>query len=624
MGILALLSISFFGPKRMKPITRNIIVFVGSIIVLSFILRFFSVPNQDIQKVSIGQVVTEIDKGNVKQVDINGDKLDVTLKSGKHLSSQKEPTVDWSTVAKNYGVSPDKLVATAGTVKDSGSAGFWLNTFLPFVLPMLLIGLFFWFTFRQVQGQNNRAMSFGQVGQKEPDPPAPKKTVTFKDIAGAAEAKEELQEIVEFLKLPKRFTDLGARIPKGALLVGPPGTGKTLLAKAIAGEADVPFYNISGSEFVELFVGVGASRVRDLFRRAKKTAPSIVFIDEIDAVGRQRGAGMGGGHDEREQTLNQILVEMDGFDTNTHVIVIAATNRPDILDPALLRPGRFDRRVTIDLPDINERQAILKVHVKDKPMDDTVDLRRLAERTPGFSGADLANLLNEAAILAARADRHTVTMDDCIKAMEKVLLGPERKSKVMSDHEKRVTAYHEAGHALVAHFLPASDPVQKISIISRGRTGGFTLKTPTEDRGYHTMAEFTADLGVMLAGQAAEHVIFHETSTGPTNDLQQATRLARQMITRFGMSKLGPRTFGVQEEMIFLGREIHESKDYSDKTAQAIDGEITRMLETARETADRIIREQRALLDRLANELLEKETLEKEDFEQIVGPRPEK
>jgi cell division protease FtsH len=605
----------------MRPLIKNIVIFFASLVLLSLIFSAVNVNTTQPKTITLGQLIQQVNNDKVKTIDVNGDRLDITLKDNTKLVSRKEPTVDWSTVAKNYGVAPEKLIAVTGTVKDNTTTLFWLNTILPFVLPLLLIGGFIWLTLRQVQGQNNRAMNFGQVAQKEQEEPKKRTPVTFKDIAGAAEAKEELQEIVEFLKQPKRFTDLGAKIPKGALLVGPPGTGKTLLAKAIAGEADVPFYNISGSEFVEMFVGVGASRVRDLFRRAKKTAPSIVFIDEIDAVGRQRGAGLGGGHDEREQTLNQILVEMDGFDTDTHVIVIAATNRPDILDPALLRPGRFDRRVTIDLPDINEREAILKVHAAGKPLGADVDLRRVAERTPGFSGADLANLLNEAAILTARANRTTVTFDDCVNAMEKVLLGPERKSKMMSDKEKRITAYHEAGHALVAHALPEADPVQKVSIISRGRAGGFTLKTPTEDKSYHTLNEFKADLAVMLAGQVAEREIFHEVTTGASSDLKNATGLARQIVTRFGMSKLGPRTFGQQEEMIFLGREIHERRDYSEKVAQDIDQEIHHLLAEAQVTAEKILTKHRAQLERVAEELLVKETIERDAFEALLGPK---
>lgn len=606
----------------MNPLLKNILIFFGSLVILSLVLSAVNVNTEKAKPVSLGQLIEKINAGDVKTVDVNGDQLNITLKDNTKLITRKEPSVDWSTIAKNYGVEPAKLIAVTGTVKDNTTTAFWLNTILPFILPLVLIGGFIWLTLRQVQGQNNRAMTFGQVTPKEKEEPKKRKPVTFKDIAGAVEAKEELQEIVEFLKLPKRFTDLGAKIPKGALLVGPPGTGKTLLAKAIAGEADVPFYNISGSEFVEMFVGVGASRVRDLFRRAKKTAPSIVFIDEIDAVGRQRGAGLGGGHDEREQTLNQILVEMDGFDTDTHVIVIAATNRPDILDPALLRPGRFDRRVTIDLPDINERAAILAVHAVGKPIGKDVELRRVAERTPGFSGADLANLLNEAAILTARGNRTTITFDDCVNAMEKVLLGPERRSKMMSDKEKKITAYHEAGHAVVSHVLPEADPVQKVSIISRGRAGGFTLSAPSEDKSYHTLNEFKADLAVMLAGQIAEREVFNEISTGASSDLKRATNLARQIVTRYGMSKLGPRTFGESEEMVFLGREIHERRDYSEKIAQDIDQEIQRLLVDAQAVAEKIIAKHRTDLDHIAEELLIKETIERDAFEAILGAKP--
>lgn len=607
----------------MNPLLKNLLYLLIGIIVVGAVLSRFSLSNNEIKDVTIGQVIEKINTDEVKTIDIVGDKLTITLKDNSKLNAQKEPNVDWSTLAKNYGVEPAKLIAVSGSVKDTSGTDFWLGAALQILLPFLLIMGFIWLTFRQVQGQNNRAMNFGALQQKDQDEPVVKKSkVTFADVAGANEAKEELEEIVEFLKNPKRFTDLGAKIPKGALLVGPPGTGKTLLAKAVAGEADVPFYNISGSEFVEMFVGVGASRVRDLFRRAKKTAPSIVFIDEIDAVGRQRGAGLGGGHDEREQTLNQILVEMDGFDTDTHVIVVAATNRPDILDPALLRPGRFDRRVMIDLPDINEREAILKVHAKNKPLAEGVSLRKVAERTPGFSGADLANLLNEAAILTARGSRTSITLADCTNAMEKVLLGPERKSKVMSEDEKKLTAYHEAGHAIVAHLTPGADQVQKVSIISRGRAGGFTLNAPTQDRNYRTLREFKAELAVMMGGQAAERLIFKEVSTGASNDLKRATSLARSIVTRYGMSKLGSRTYGEHEEMIFLGREIHERRDYSEKTAQEIDLEIDRLLSEARETADRTLKEQREKLDLVAKELLDKETVEHDVFAQLVGDRP--
>lgn len=612
------------APKRSNPsgqLLRNFIVFVVGLVIFGSLLSAFSVGDKQAKEVTLGQVIQQIKDDNVKVIDINGDRLEITLKDGTNIVSQKEPSADWSTIATNYGISSEQLAAITGTVRDNSGTVLWVNTLIQVLLPILIIGGLIWLTFRQVQGQNSRALSFGQVPPKEIEP-SKKKRVTFKDVAGAAEAKIELQEIVEFLKNPKRFTDLGAKIPKGALLVGPPGTGKTLLAKAIAGEADVPFFNISGSEFVEMFVGVGASRVRDLFRRAKKTAPSIVFIDEIDAVGRQRGAGLGGGHDEREQTLNQILVEMDGFDTDTHVIVVAATNRPDTLDPALLRPGRFDRRITIDLPDMNEREAILKVHADKKPLGPDVNLRRLSERTPGFSGADLANLLNEAAIITARDHRTSITMLDCINAMEKVLLGPERKSKIMSEHEKKITAYHEAGHAIVAHYLPHADPVQKVSIISRGRAGGFTLKTPTEDRNYRTLAEFMAELSVALAGQMAEDLVFDEISTGASSDLQNATHVARQMVTRYGMSRLGQRTFGQSEELIFLGREIHEQRDYSEKIAQKIDEEIDRLLTEAKRGAAKILDDHRTDLERVAQTLLEKETIERDDFEALLGAKP--
>jgi cell division protease FtsH len=473
---------------------------------------------------------------------------------------------------------------------------------------------------RQIQGANSRAMSFGQARAKEVSLREKRNQVTFKDVAGVTEAKQELEEVVEFLRAPQKFLNLGARIPKGVLLVGPPGTGKTLLARAVAGEANVPFFHISGSEFVEMFVGVGASRVRDLFARAKKAAPCIVFVDEIDAVGRQRGTGLGGSHDEREQTLNQILVEMDGFEANTNVIVIAATNRPDVLDPALLRPGRFDRQVILDQPDIKDREAILKVHAKQKPLADDVSLRVIAERTPGFSGADLANLLNEAAILAARRNQKKINQVDCLEALEKVMLGPERKSHVLSEKEKKITAYHEAGHALVAHFLPASDPVHKISIISRGRAGGYTLKLPSEDKHMHPKSEFLADLAVMLAGHASEKEKFGEVTTGAQNDLKRATRLARQLITEFGMSeKLGPRTFGLKEELIFLGREITEQRDYSEKVAQIIDDEVSAFLKTAYRTAQNIIRQQKAKLELIAQELMKKEVIERAEFEALMA-----
>ena len=503
---------------------------------------------------------------------------------------------------------------------DDQAGRFWIVAVLPFILPFLLVGAFLWLMMRQVQGTNNRAMMFGQARPREFDKKDKKNKVTFRDVAGVKEAKNELEEIVQFLRHPKKFLDLGARIPRGVLLVGPPGTGKTLLARAIAGEAHVPFFHISGSEFVEMFVGVGASRVRDLFKQAKRFSPCIVFIDEIDAVGHQRGTGIGGSHDEREQTLNQILVEMDGFDNQTNVIIVAATNRPDVLDPALLRPGRFDRRVMLDLPDISEREEILNVHAKDKPFAKDMRLRTVAEQTPGFSGADLANLLNEAAILTARRNKKEISLQDCLESIEKVMLGPERRGRVISEEEKNVIAYHEAGHALIAHVLPNIDPVRKVSIVSRGRAGGYTLKMPNEDRHLHTRSQYAGELAVMLGGHAAEMAIFHDVTTGPSSDLEQATHLAKQIVTQFGMSdQMGPRTFGERDELVFLGRSISEQKDYSEATQLRIDEEVDRFIREAYNKAKEIITQKREILDRIATTLVKQETLNQQEFEQLVG-----
>jgi len=501
---------------------------------------------------------------------------------------------------------------------EESAAGQWLGLLITAFLPVLLIGGFIFFMMRQAQGTNNQAMSFGKsrarmfLGNKT--------VVTFNDVAGVDEAKQELTEVVEFLKYPEKFNSLGARIPRGVLLVGPPGTGKTLLARAVAGEAGVPFFSISGSEFVEMFVGVGASRVRDLFEQAKRNSPCIVFVDEIDAVGRQRGAGLGGSHDEREQTLNQILVEMDGFDTNTNVIVVAATNRPDVLDPALLRPGRFDRQVVLDRPDIKGRREILNVHIKGKPLDKTVDLDELARRTPGFSGADLANLVNEAAILAARHNKKSVAPSDFNEAIDRVVAGPERRSRLITPEEKTIIAYHEGGHAVVQRVLPKCDPVSKVTIVSRGMALGYTMSLPSEDRYLHSKSEFEDKLAGMLGGHVAEEIVFGDTTTGASNDIEKATGLARAMVTQYGMSEnLGPLTFGKKDEMIFLGREISEQRNYSDEVAAKIDAEVREIIDRAYQRAKEALTSQREVLDRLAALLIEKETIESEEFEALFA-----
>ena len=610
----------------MKDFLKNfIIIFVVLLLAAGILGSVQMSQSKSPEVVGVGQLVEEINAGTVKKVTVQGDLISVEMKdaNAKPQQVKKEATESFGDIIKNYGVKDEARAALQVEVKDESSWKFWLANLLPILLPLIIIMVFLYFMTRGVQGANNRAMGFGQSNPRQVGPDDKDKK-TFADVAGANEAKEELQEVVEFLKNPKKFVAMGAKIPKGVLLMGAPGTGKTLLAKAVAGEADVPFFHMSGSEFVEMFVGVGASRVRDLFQKAKKTAPAIVFIDEIDAVGRRRGAGLGGGHDEREQTLNQILVEMDGFDPNLGVIVVAATNRPDVLDPALLRPGRFDRRVVIDLPDIKDREAILKIHAQGKILSTNISLRKVAERTPGFSGADLANLLNEAAILAVRRGLKEVSETEILESIEKVLLGPERKTRVINDQEKKITAYHEAGHAVVGYFLPNADPVRKVSVISRGQAGGYTLKMPTEDKHYHTLAQFKDELAMMLGGYTAEKVFFGEQaiSTGPSSDLKMATRLAKDMVTRYGMSdKLGARTFGEHEELIFLGREIHESKDYSEKTAEEIDREISQLIFEAQKRAREIVEQKRDKLEKLVTVLMEKETVEQEVLAEVLGPK---
>ncbi|MDP2934627.1 MAG: ATP-dependent zinc metalloprotease FtsH [bacterium] len=602
----------------MKNFFKNFIIVFVILIVLSAIYSFYYSSPQSKEIIPLNQVVSDINNGNVAKIAIQENKLEIELKDGTKKTSQKEGEAGLTESLKNLGVDPEKLKEVSLEIKSEYGTSYWIINLLPFLLPFLMIGGLLWFMFRQAQKGQTQAMSFGK-SQARINSPDKKQKTTFKDVAGAHEAKEELQEIVEFLKFPKKFIEIGARIPRGVLLMGPPGTGKTLLARAVAGEANVPFFHISGSEFVEMFVGVGASRVRDLFQTAKKSAPAIIFIDEIDAVGRHRGAGIGGGHDEREQTLNQILVEMDGFETNANLIVIAATNRPDILDPALLRPGRFDRRVVLDMPDIKEREAILKIHARNKKLDKDVNLRQLAERTAGFSGADLANLVNEATILAARKNQKTVNQTDLFNSIEKVLLGPERKSHVLSKKEKEITAYHEAGHALMAASLKNADPVHKVSIVARGRAAGYTLKIPSEDKHLRSRSEFIDELSVLLGGYCAEKLIFNELTTGASNDLKQASELARALVTKYGMSeKLGPITFGDSEELIFLGKEITESKNYSEKKAAEIDSEVEKFIKDAQKTTEKILKQKRNKLTQIAKYLVEKETIEKEEFERLI------
>jgi len=600
-------------------LNKNVIIGIASFIIIAIILSFLSMPEDKIQNIDTTALISEIQNEQIKSIDVKDTSLDITLKDNTKQTAQKESGESLSSLLKNYNVDPQKTAKIAVRVQNDTGWSFWLINILPFIIPFVFLIAFFWFMMRQAQGANNRAMSFGQSGAREFNPNKGQK-ITFKDVAGVKEAKQELLEVVDFLKNSKKFLSLGATIPKGVLLLGAPGTGKTLLAKAVAGEANVPFFSISGSEFVEMFVGVGASRVRDLFQKAKKNAPCIIFIDEIDAVGRQRGAGLGGSHDEREQTLNQILVEMDGFDPNANVIVMAATNRPDVLDSALLRPGRFDRRVILDLPDIHDRQSILEVHSRKKPLATDVDFRKISEHTPGFSGADLSNLLNEAAILAALENKKEVTDEHIMKSVDKIILGPERKSHILSPKEKNITAYHEAGHALVAHELPNTDKVRKVSIIARGTAAGFTLKLPSEDKKLHTRTEFIEELSVLLAGRLAEEEIFHESTTGAQSDLRVATKLTKQLITDYGMSdKLGMRTYGEKEEMIFLGRTLHEQRDYSEKSAEAIDAEVNSLLSEAAVVAKKIIVDKKEFLEKIVKELMEKETLDTEQFNAIFA-----
>ena len=606
----------------MKPLLKNFLVIILIFVVAGGIMAFLDSGAETQKEISLSELSRSINGDNVEKITVSGNDVSVSYKDGSGAVTKKEPEIGFSESLLNYGTDQEKLQNVNIQYEEPAAWIDWIGPIL-LILPLLLFGVFFWMMFKQAKAgamqafdfSKARARLFGAEGHK-------KEKITFKDVAGLTEAKEELKEIVDFLKTPKKFLSMGARIPRGVLLMGPPGTGKTMLARAVAGEANVPFFSISGSEFVEMFVGVGASRVRDLFSTAKKAAPSIIFIDELDAVGRHRGAGLGGGHDEREQTLNQILVEMDGFEGDTNVIIMAATNRPDVLDPALLRPGRFDRRVTLDLPDINGRKDILEIHSKDKPMAGDSNLKEIAERTPGFSGADLANLVNEATILAARRNKTQVFQEELLESIDKVMLGPERKSHILSEKEKTIAAYHESGHAIVASFLPETEPVRKISIVARGRAAGYTLKLPTVEKHLKTKAEFLNELAALLGGYCAEKIVFGDITTGASSDLQVASELARRLVKEYGMSeKLGPVSFGEKEELIFLGKEIGEQRNYSEKVAAEIDEEVSKLIKEAQETAIRVLKNKRKFLDKTAKVLEEKETIEREEFEKIIGKK---
>ncbi|MDA8596855.1 ATP-dependent zinc metalloprotease FtsH [Candidatus Pacebacteria bacterium] len=599
---------------------NNILSTILVLILLTALYSYISDTQVEPEELSISQVAEQVKGGEVDEIIVRGSELEVNYTDETRTPGEAKRETDSSiteTLA-NLGVTTEQISSIKIDVQNPTGFAYWVGQLAPFLFPLLFLGIIIWFFTRSVRGAGMQALNFGNSKARVIDPDDTANKVTFKDVAGAKEAKQELEEIVDFLKNPKKFLDIGAEIPKGVMMMGSPGTGKTLLARAVAGEAGVPFFSISGSEFVEMFVGVGASRVRDLFNMAKKAAPAIIFVDEIDAVGRMRGAGLGGGNDEREQTLNQILVEMDGFEPTEKVIVMAATNRPDVLDPALLRPGRFDRRVTIDLPDRDDREKILEVHARKKPLQEDVNLGIIAQRTPGFSGADLQSLMNEGAILAAREERKKVGQFDLIRSIEKVMLGPERKSHVLSKYERKVTAYHEAGHALVASVLPYADPVQKISIISRGRAAGYTLKLPDEDRRMHTRKEFMDDIAMTLGGYVTEEMIFDDLSTGPSNDLQVIANLARDMVTKYGMSeKLGPVAFeGTGGRMI--GGGMSEDRGYSPEIAKAIDDEVSKIIEEGKQQAREILTEHRAALDAISEQLMEVETLERDEYEALL------
>ena len=605
-----------------NPLVKNFILVIVILLVLGGVFSLLYLPDSKVTQIPVSQLAGDINQSKVKKITVAGDKLTILYTDDKTVDSMKETGSSLTDLLTNLGVSKENLQKVeVDNIPPTESVWSWLGPILIFgILPLVVFGLFFWMMLKQAKSgavqvfdfTKAKARLFGAEGHG-------KERITFKDVAGLKEAKEELVEIVDFLKFPKKYLAMGAKIPRGVLMVGGAGVGKTLLSRAVAGEANVPFFSVSGSEFVEMFVGVGSARVRDLFATAKKSSPSIIFIDELDAIGRHRGAGIGGGHDEREQTLNQILVEMDGFEKETGVIILAATNRPDILDPALLRPGRFDRKIVLDPPDVHDREDILKIHSKDKPLASNVNFKEVAERTPGFSGADLANVANEAALLAARQNKTQVDQHEFLDAIEKVLLGPERRSHILSKKEKEIAAFHEAGHALVSAFSPDTEPVRKISIIARGMAAGYTLQMPSEDRKMKTKTAFLSEIATLLGGYSAEKIKFGEMTTGASNDLSRASELARKIVKEYGMSSLGPISFGEKDDMVFLGREISEQRNYSEKIAERIDEEVDVIIKGSQKQAEIVLLKHRELLDKVAKNLIEKEIIEREEFERLIG-----
>jgi cell division protease FtsH len=606
----------------MNPLLKNFVFVILILLVVGAIFSLLYYPTETPNEISATQLVSDINQNKVEKITVSGDSLDIAYNDNTAATSMKESNTSVTDLLNNLGVNKDSLQKVQIDIQPAKEDLWsWLTPLLVFgVLPLVFFGIIFWMMFKNAKTGAMQAFDFTKAkarifGAEGHD----KQKITFKDVAGLKEAKEELVEIVDFLKFPKKYLAMGAKIPRGVLLVGGAGVGKTLLSRAVAGEANVPFFSISGSEFVEMFVGVGSARVRDLFSMAKKSAPSIVFIDELDAIGRHRGAGIGGGHDEREQTLNQILVEMDGFEKETGVIILAATNRPDILDPALLRPGRFDRKIVLDPPDVHDREEILKIHSRGKPLNGNINLKEVAERTPGFTGADLANVANEAALLAARQNKTEIHQKEFLEAIEKVLLGPERKSHILSKNEKEIAAFHEAGHALVSSFLPGTEPVRKISIIARGMAAGYTLQVPSEEKKMKTKTQFLAEIATLLGGYTAERIKFGEMTTGASNDLVRASELARKLVKEYGMSSLGPISFGEKEELVFLGKEISEQRNYSEKIAERIDEEVDVIIKGAQKQAEIILLKQKALLEKVAKRLIEKEIIERDEFEKLIN-----